>query len=174
MPLAFSASQELTLPVEDHLDRLPAYLADEERVIGALFNPQQLVPLAPGRYRYTVTQVRVFQLKIQPVVELQLDHPGQGCLEINALDCDLEGLGLVDDFDLSLGARLAVDQEGLQGDATLAVTVSQPPLLKFVAPKVLEATGRSVLNGILLGIRTRVSRKLVEDFHRWCGETSEN
>jgi len=33
---------------------------------------------------------------------------------------------------------------------------------------VLEATGRSVLSGILLGIRRRVSQQLLSDFHDWC------
>jgi len=49
------------------------------------------------------------------------------------------------------------------------VSVSQPPLLKLVPPRVLEATGRSVLRGILLGMRNRVRQQLLLDFHQWCG-----
>ena len=56
---------------------------------------------------------------------------------------------------------------GLEGEAELAVEVSQPPLLRLIPPRVLEATGRSVLSGILLGIRRRVSQQLVGDFHEW-------
>jgi hypothetical protein len=48
--------------------------------------------------------------------------------------------------------------------------VSQPPLLKLVPARVLEATGRSLLAGILLTIRSRVGSQLLEDFHRWCRE----
>ena len=70
MPLAFSASQALHLPVERQPGALGTYLNDEERVIGALLDPSQLTPLGNGRYRYTVTQLQVFQLQIQPVVEL--------------------------------------------------------------------------------------------------------
>jgi hypothetical protein len=40
--------------------------------------------------------------------------------------------------------------------------------LKLIPKKSLEATGRSLLAGILLGIRTRVSQQLVDDFRDWC------
>ena len=62
MPLAFSASQALQLPVQQNADRLGAYLDDEEQVIEALLEAQQLSKIAPGRYRYTVTKLQVFQL----------------------------------------------------------------------------------------------------------------
>jgi hypothetical protein len=148
-------------------ERLPAYLGDEHRVVEALLDPKQLEPLGPGRYRYTVSQVRVFQLKIQPVVELQA-WQRNGRLELEALDCQLEGLGLVEDFRLGLRSWLAADAGGLVGEASLAVTVSRPALLQLIPPKVLEATGRSVLGGILLGIKNRVGQQLLGDFQRWC------
>ena len=167
MPLAFSANQELQLSVVEQAQHLPAYLADEERVVKALLDPSQLERLGPGQWRYTVTKLQVFQLQIQPVVELRcLMAPGAITLE--ASDCHLEGLGLVDDFQLTLSSRLAAGTTGLEGDATLGVQVSQPPLLKLIPPRVLEATGRSLLSGILLGIKTRVGQQLVDDFRDWC------
>jgi hypothetical protein len=75
----------------------------------------------------------------------------------------------VDDFRLGLRSWLEASEQGLEGEATLAVTVSQPPLLKLVPPRVLEATGRSVLRSILLGMRTRVRQQLLLDFQHWCG-----
>lgn len=173
MTLAFDASQQLTLPVTDRADRLAAYLADERRVVEALLDPRQLEPLGSGRYRYTVTRVKVFQLQILPVVELQARHH-DGRLELEALDCQLEGLGLVDDFRLTLHSWLTASDRGLEGEATLAVTVGQPALLRLIPPAVLEATGRSVLNGILLGIRTRVGQQLLGDFQQWCQLSAEN
>jgi len=167
MSLAFSASQQLSLPVEAEGERLATYLTDEDRVVGALLDPRQLQKLGPGHYRYTVTRVQVFQLQIQPVVELQARCTA-GRLELQALDCQLEGLGLVDDFRLTLSSWLTASPTGLEGEAALAVTVSQPPLLKLIPPRVLEATGRSVLGGILLGIRNRVGQQLLGDFQAWC------
>ena len=167
MPLAFSASQQLILPVNACIAHLPAYLREEQRVVASLLDPNQLVALGPGHYRYRVTRVQVFQLQIQPVVELQAHHRGER-LELEAVDCQLEGLGLVDDFHLGLRSWLEASDQGLEGEATLAVSVSQPSLLKLVPPRVLEATGRSVLRGILLGMRNRVRQQLLQDFEQWC------
>ena len=58
MPLAFRASQQLSLPTIEAAHLLPAYLDDEDRVVEALLDPRQLVPLGPGHYRYTVTRVQ--------------------------------------------------------------------------------------------------------------------
>jgi hypothetical protein len=167
MPLAFSASQALQLPVDRQASQLGAYLNDEQRVIGALLDPRQLTPLGPGRYRYTVTRLQVFQLQIQPVVEL-VARRSANRIELEALDCELEGLGLVDDFQLTLHSWLEATAEGLVGEASLAVSVSQPSLLRLIPASVLEATGRSLLAGILLGIKTRVGQQLVSDFESWC------
>jgi hypothetical protein len=99
-------------------------------------------------------------------------HLQDGRLELKALDCQLEGLGLVDDFSLTLSSWLVASGPGLEGEATLGVEVSQPPLLKLIPAKVLEATGHSLLAGILLGIKSRVGQQLLADFDRWCLETS--
>lgn len=169
MPLAFSASQQLQLDVSHQPERLAAYLSDQDRVVKALLDPNQLEPLGPGRYRYAVTHLQVFQLQIQPVVDLRI-HLAQDRLVLEATECELEGLGLVDDFQLTLGSWLAAGANGLEGEASLAVTVSQPSLLKLIPAKVLEATGRSLLAGILLGIKGRVGQQLLSDYHLWCQE----
>ena len=131
MPLAFSASQALQLPVNRHAERLGAYLDDEERVIGALLDPQQLSGIGDGRYRYMVTRLQVFQLQIQPVVDL-VARRSPNRIELETVDCALEGLGLVDDFQLTLHSWLEATAEGLHGEAKLGVSVSQPSLLKLI------------------------------------------
>ena len=166
MPLAFSASQRLDLPVDRNRRHLAAYLQQEERVIGALLDERQLSKLSPGTYRYTVTTLQVFQLQVKPVVSLQV-QTDQGSIHMRALDCELEGLGIVQDFSLTLDATLICDEHGLSGDARLDVSVSQPPLLKLIPRQALEKTGASLLSGILLGIKTRVGKQLLTDFHSW-------
>jgi hypothetical protein len=173
MPLAFGASQALQLDVSRHVEQLPGYLNDEERVIGALLDPNQLTPLSPGRYRYTVTRLQVFQLQIQPVVEL-VARRAANRIELEAVDCELEGLGIVDDFQLTLESWLEADANGLHGEASLSVRVSQPSLLKLIPAKVLEATGRSLMAGILLGIKNRVVQQLLNDFEAWCLTPAEH
>ena len=43
-------------------------------------------------------------------------------------------------------------------------------LLKLIPSQVLESTGQSILNGILVGIKARVGQQLVKDFMDWCEE----
>ena len=167
MLLSFNAKQKLKLSVTRNKEYLSSYLLEEERVVGAMLDSKKLVFEGEGRYKYTVTSFRVFQLDINPVVSIVVDNK-DGSLRMSALESTLDGLGMIDDFNLILKANLEATDVGLEGEALLGVSVSQPPLLKFVPKKILESTGHSVLNGILLGIKARVQQQLVNDFLDWC------
>ena len=167
MLLAFDAKQKLKLSVTSNKEYLSNYLLEEERVVGAMLDSRKLVPEGEGKYKYTVTSFKVFQLDINPVVSIGVENK-DGVLTMSALDSKLDGLGMIDDFKLILKANLQATDIGLEGEALLGVSVSQPPLLKLVPKKILESTGHSVLNGILLGIKARVQKQLVQDFLDWC------
>ena len=167
MLLSFDAKQKLKLSVTRNKEYLSKYLLEEERVVGAMLDSKKLVAEGVGRYKYTVTSFKVFQLDINPVVSISVENK-DGILKMSALDSKLDGLGMIDDFNLILKAHLEATSVGLEGEALLGVMVSQPPLLKFVPKKILESTGHSVLNGILLGIKSRVQQQLVKDFLDWC------
>ena len=167
MLIAFEAKQKLKLSVKRNKEYLSKYLLEEERVVGAMLDSKKLVPEGQSKYKYTVTSFKVFQLDINPVVSIGVENEN-GILRMSALDSTLDGLGIVDDFNLILKANLEATDLGLEGEALLGVSVSQPPLLKLVPKKILESTGHSVLNGILLGIKSRVQKQLVKDFLNWC------
>ena len=167
MLLSFNAKQKLKLSVTLHKEYLSKYLLEEERVVGAMLDSKKLVPEGQGKYKYTVTSFKVFQLDINPVVSIAVENK-DGVLRMSALDSALVGLGMIDDFNLILKANLEATDIGLEGEALLGVSVSQPPLLKLIPKKILESTGHSVLNGILLGIKSRVQQQLVNDFLDWC------
>ena len=167
MLLSFDAKQKLKLSVTTNKERLSKYLLQEERVVGAMLDSNKLIPEGKGKYKYNVTSFRVFQLDVNPVVSIAVENKN-GVLVMSALDSKLDGLGIVDDFNLLLKANLQATDIGLEGEALLGVTVSQPPLLKLIPKKILESTGHSVLNGILLGIKTRVQQQLIKDFTNWC------
>ena len=167
MLLSFDAKQKLKLSVTTNKERLSKYLLQEERVVGAMLDSNKLIPEGQGKYKYNVTSFRVFQLDVNPVVSIAVENKN-GVLIMSALDSKLDGLGIVDDFNLLLKANLQATDTGLEGEALLGVTVSQPPLLKLIPKKILESTGHSVLNGILLGIKTRVQQQLIKDFTNWC------
>ena len=167
MLLSFDAKQKLKLSVTTNKERLSTYLLQEERVVGAMLDSNKLIPEGQGKYKYNVTSFRVFQLDINPVVSIAVENI-DGALNMSALDSKLDGLGIVEDFNLILKANLQATAIGLEGEALLGVTVSQPPLLRLIPKKILESTGHSVLNGILLGIKSRVQQQLVKDFSDWC------
>ena len=167
MLLAFDAKQKLKLSVTSNKEYLSNYLLEEERVVGAMLDSKKLVPEGEGKYKYTVTSFKVFQLDINPVVSIGVENK-DGVLTMRALDSKLDGLGMIDDFKLILKANLKATDIGLEGEALLGVSVSQPPLLRLVPKTILESTGLSVLNGILLGIKARVQKQLVNDFLDWC------
>ena len=167
MLLSFDAKQKLKLSITSNKEYLSNYLLEEERVVGAMLDSKKLVQEGPGKYKYTVTSFKVFQLDINPVVSIVVENK-DGILKMSALDSKLDGLGIIDDFNLILKANLEATDNGLEGEALLGVSVSQPPILKLVPKKILESTGHSVLNGILLGIKSRVQQQLVKDFLDWC------
>ena len=167
MLLSFDAKQKLKLSVTRNKEYLSKYLLEEERVVGAMLDSKKLVPEGEGKYKYTVTSFKVFQLDINPVVSIGVENR-DGVLKMSALDSKLDGLGMINDFNLILKANLEANNNGLEGEALLGVSVSQPPILKLVPKKILESTGHSVLNGILLGIKSRVQQQLVKDFLDWC------
>ena len=167
MLLAFDAKQKLKLSVTTKREFLSQYLLEEERVVGAMLDSNKLIAEGKGKYKYNVTSFRVFQLDINPVVSIAVENEN-GALIMSALDSKLDGLGIVDDFKLILKANLEATNQGLEGEALLGVTVSQPQLLRFVPKRILESTGHSVLNGILLGIKARVQQQLIKDFKEWC------
>ena len=167
MLLSFDAKQKLKPSVTRNKEYLSKYLLEEERVVGAMLDSKKLEPEGEGKYKYTVTSFKVFQLDIKPVVLIAVENKN-GILRMSALDSTLDGLGIVDDFNLILKANLEATDFGLEGEALLGVSVSQPPLLRLVPKKILESTGHSVLNGILLGIKSRVQQQLVKDFLDWC------
>ena len=167
MLLSFDAKQKLKLSVTRNKEYLSKYLLEEERVVGAMLDSKKLLPEGEGKYKYTVTSFKVFQLDINPVVSIAVENK-DGILKMSALESKLDGLGMIDDFNLILKANLEATDLGLEGEALLGVSVSQPSILKLVPKRILESTGHSVLNGILLGIKTRVQQQLVKDFFEWC------
>jgi len=171
MLLSFDAKQKLKLSVTTNKEYLSDYLLQEERVVGAMLDSNKLIPEGEGKYKYNVTSFRVFQLDVNPVVSIAVEN-NNGALIMSAIDSKLDGLGIVEDFKLILKANLQATEIGLEGEALLGVTVSQPPLLKLIPKKILESTGHSVLNGILLGIKARVQHQLVKDFRAWCSSNN--
>ena len=167
MLVAFSAQQNLRMVIEHQNGHLADYLAQDERVVRALLRPSQLEVLTATRYRYNMSRLQVFQLQVRPVVDLHTTVLPQR-LEIRSYGSRLEGLGSGHDFQLQLYSWLQADADHLLGEASLAVSVKRPPMLKLVPHSVLEATGHRILAGIISRLQARVTRQVVPDFRAWC------
>ena len=172
MKLAFSARQKLGLAVPGGSENLGAYLKQEERVVRLLLGSGALQVLRPTHYRYTLPPLKVFQLQVQPVVDLRTTLSPQR-LVIRSYRCCLGSTVLAArDFQLQLDSWLAARGGQLEGDASLAVQVSRPQLLRLIPKAVLEGTGDRVLASVLGSIKARISRTFVQDFQAWCRETT--
>ena len=99
MLLSFDAKQKLKLSIKRNKEYLSKYLLEEERVVGAMLASKKLLPEGEGRYKYTVTSFKVFQLDIKPVVLIAVDNK-DGILRMSALESTLDGLGIIDDLSL--------------------------------------------------------------------------
>jgi len=167
MKLAFSGQQKLGLTVSGSSEILGAYLKQEERVVRVLLGSDALQVLRPAHYRYTLPRFKVFQLQVQPIVDLHTTVLPQG-LVIRSYQCRLDSTVLAaNDFQLQLDSRLEARGDQLEGEASLAVQVSRPALLRLIPQTVLEGTGNRVLTGVLSRIKARVSREFVQDFQAW-------
>ena len=113
MLLAFDAKQKLKLSVTRNKEYLSKYLLEEERVVGAMLDSKKLVSEGVGRYKYTVTSFKVFQLDINPIVSIAVENK-DGILKMSALDSKLDGLGIIDDFNLILKANLEATNIGIR------------------------------------------------------------
>lgn len=171
MKLAFSARQKLGLAVpgssENPSENLSAYLRQEERVVRVLLGSHALQVLGPARYRCTLPRFKVFQLQVQPIVDLRTETLPRR-LVIRSCQCRLKSTVLAaNDFQLQLDSWLEARGEQLAGDASLAVQVNRPRLLRLIPQAVLERTGERVLAGVLGGIKAGMSREFAQDFQTW-------
>ena len=89
MQLSFDAKQKLKLSVTRNKEFLSKYLLEEERVVGAMLDSKKLEPEGEGRYKYTVTSFKVFQLDINPVVLIEVENK-DGILKMSALESTLD------------------------------------------------------------------------------------
>ena len=170
MKLAFSARQKLGLAVPGSSENLIAYLKQEERVVRVLLGSGTLQTLGPAHYRYTLSPLRVFQLQVQPIVDLRTTLLPQR-LVIRSCQCHLDSTALaINDFQLQLDSWLEARGEQLDGEASLAAQVTRPELLRLLPKAVLEGTGGRVLAGVLGRIKAGMSRKFLQDFQAWCRE----
>ena len=168
----FQASQTLKMRVPNEVIPIKHYLRQPERLVQAITDPSRIQQLAPSHFRLELRPLKFMMLRLQPTVDLQVWTDAEGELHLRALDCEIRGAQFLgESFSLELAGTLSPQRRGrdteLRGKADLKIQVEVPPPLKLIPESVLESSGRTFLKGILLTIKYRLERQLVQDYERW-------
>lgn len=168
----FHASQRLQLNVVNEAIPIEHYLRQPQRLVEAITDSNRVERLGPSHFRLRLRSLQFMMLQFQPVAELEVRAQDNGTIHLNSYRCEVEGAEfLQDSFSLQLSGRLSPQQNGsvteVVGQADLSVEVDVPAPLKLVPAAVLERTGTTFLNGILLTVKNRLERQLERDYRRW-------
>ncbi len=168
----FQVSQTLKMVVPNQVIPIEQYLRQPQRLVQAITDPSRIQQLAPSHLRLRLSPLKFMMLRLEPKVDLQVWTEAEGTLYLKALDCEIQGAQfLQESFGLELAGTLSPHRRGsetaLSGKADLKVQVEVPPPLRLIPESVLESSGRAFLKGILLTIKYRLERQLVQDYRRW-------
>ena len=168
----FKASQTLKMTVPNQVIPIEHYLRQPQRLVQAITDPNRIQQLNPSHFRLQLRPLQFMMLRLEPSVDLQVWTEAEGILHLRSLDCEIRGAQfLSQSFGLELAGILLPHHQGstteLRGKAELKVQVEVPPALKLLPDSVLEQSGRAFLNGILLTIKYRLERQLLQDYGRW-------
>ena len=171
----FHVTQTLEMQVPNELIPIEHYLRQPERLVQAITDANRIQQLAPSCFRLQLRSLQFMMLRFEPVADLQVWTQPDGTLKLRALTCKIEGAEFLNQsFHLELDGTLMPYRQAttteLRGKADLTVHVGIPAPLKLVPEPVLKTSGEAFLNSILLTIKTRLERKLVQDYCRWVGE----
>ncbi|MEM8673417.1 MAG: DUF1997 domain-containing protein [Cyanobacteria bacterium P01_G01_bin.67] len=168
----FQVSQTLKMVVPNEVIPIEHYLRQPQRLVQAITDPSRIQQLTPSHFRLQLRPLQFMMLRLKPTVDLEVWTKAEGILHLRSLDCQIQGAEfLPQSFHLELTGILSPHRQGrtteLRGKADLKVQVDVPSPLKLLPNPVLEQSGRAFLNGILLTIKYRLERQLVQDYQRW-------
>lgn len=169
---SFQVSQSLKMKVSNEEIPIEQYLRQPQRIVQAITDSSRIQQLAPSHFRLQLRPLQFMMLQIESTVDLQVWTSDEGILHIRSLNCKIRGASfLSESFNLELTGILSPQRQGtfteLQGKADLTVRVDVPAALKLLPSTVLASSGEAFLSGILLTIKYRLERQLVQDYRRW-------
>lgn len=167
----FSASQSVTISVPSQPLSIEAYLSKPDRLVYALIDQQQVEVLNPNLFRVKVRPIRFIGLSLQPVCDIEV-WLEEGTVRLSSDQCHIEGQESINQkFSLNLQGYLvtqsAATGQKLRGQANLTVRVDLPQAMRLTPKVLLERTGNSILNGILMTLKQRLMRQLIRDYCNW-------
>lgn len=160
------------MQVPNELIPIEHYLRQPQRLVKAITDANRIQPLAPSCFRLQLRSLQFMMLRFEPVADLQVWTQSDGTLQLRSLNCEIRNAeALNQSFKLELVGTLTPYRQGttteLRGKADLTVQVGIPAPLKLIPESVLKTSGEAFLNSILLTIKSRLERQLVQDYRHW-------
>jgi hypothetical protein len=174
--LCLRASKFVDIEVPSLAAPIQDYLSQTERLVYALVDPNQVELLGNDTFRLRMRPIKFMMLSLQPISDVQV-YLAQQQVVIQSDTCQLLGQE-------ALNKRFALNLQGLlwpeispgqrpvrlRGEAHLQVKIDLPTAFRLTPKPLLESTGNSILNGILMTIKQRLLYQLVEDYTRWASD----
>ncbi|MEM9151259.1 MAG: DUF1997 domain-containing protein [Cyanobacteria bacterium P01_F01_bin.3] len=171
----FSASQAVTISVPPQPHSIEAYLCEVDRLVYALVDAKQVQVLGPNLFRVKMNAIKFLGLSLQPVCDLEV-WLERDTVRLRSNRCVVEGYEPFNQrFTLNLQGYLVTqstaDGKKLRGQANLGVGVDLPQAMRFTPRPLVEGAGNGVLNGILVTLKQRLMRQLIDNYCQWASSS---
>lgn len=176
MGIRFGATEVVQLDVPETMPPIEKYLAEIDRIVGVIANPERTTKLAADQFRLEMEPIGFLDLyNFTPVVTLKIWCDRQAMVHIQSLDCRLVGLEeFMEDFELVLEGTLSpvahpADETTtqLQGKAELSIGLTLPAPLRLTPQPLLQMTGDRLLGEVLQRIKHQLLQQLLQDYQQW-------
>ncbi len=169
--LRFSASQSVTISVPPQPLPIEVYLSEVDRLMYALIDESQVEALGSDLFRVKVRPIRFIGLSLQPICDIKV-WIEDDTVRLTSNQCYLEGHESFNQkFSLNLQGYLVVQAtangQKLRGQANLGVGVDLPQAMRLTPQPLLERGGNGLLNGILIALKQRMMRQLIQNYCAW-------
>lgn len=172
MQMQFFASQSVSIEVPPEEVSIQHYLRQPQQLVYSLVDPSRTEQLSEDVFRLKMRPLRLMMIQVQPIVDMRVWTEANGTFYLESVGTEIRGNQYINQrFQLELQGKLYPVQQGeetqLQGEADLRVQVELPPPLRLTPKSILERMGNGLLNSILLTIKKRLTRQLLQDYRQW-------
>lgn len=179
MDICFTASESVTLFVQEESIPIQHYLRQPHRLVKAIADEKLMQQLSTEHYKLKMRPLNFLDIyHFQPTVTLKVWSGASGTVYLNSENCEIKGIDYINQrFSLHLKGKLSPQKiEGktyLKGKVNLQVNVDLPPLLWLTPKPLLEITGNSLLKSVLLRIKQKLMAQLLQDYYSFAKNEQE-
>lgn len=164
------ASQSVEIAIAPAPIPIDQYLSNTERLVYALADPSQIKILDHHTFQFSMRPIKFLMLTLEPVADVKIYQNDCNEVIIYSDSCRLRHQSALNRrFSFRLQGWLAArsDNSGVSGNAELEINIDLPSAFRFTPKHLLESTGNTIVNGILMTIKQRLQRRLVHEYRSW-------